>query len=688
VSDLDASWRAGLEPDPDETVSEWAPKPGHRVMPSKGTNRPGPYSHEIAPYLVEIMDHFSASSPTRKVAFMKGAQVGGTDSVAGNAIGYWIHRKPGPIMLVEPTIDMAKAIEKQKIGPLISESKVLRKLVGVGSAVSRNSSDTILYKDFPNGFLRLSGANSAASLSSVSIQYLILDEVDRYPHEIDEDGDPISLAMKRISAFSGRSKVLLISTPTLDETSRIKKEFLGGDRRYYNVPCPHRDADGNEHFIKLEFKDLIWDRTLTRGRYKTVHMCCPKCKGTIVETRHKTAMLARGVWIPENPGADYPSYHLSQMYNPFSAEAWSTIAKEWDESEGSLAKRKTFVNTVLGETWVESVIAPDWEKIYSRKGGYDRGTVPAGIYRLTMGADVGQDHVEVFCWGWGKNRRRALIDWVRFEGSYSDPKTWEGVREFMDKRYELVAHRGVFLQAQSILIDTNRWPEIVRPWIRSQLQVLRIRGVIGKDGKDPNQITWPGYSWETGPDGKKTKTGALKILFANVSALKQELYTALKLERSKEGEIMDGAVMLPNNVTEEVCRQLTSENLIKEDQKGRQRRYWVRISGRRAEALDCHNYARAAVSTLGWDRWNEKTFDRYEKEFTDAAAQHAIAVASHASANLMKKLETVLTTVAETSQDKVELVAQRPAHEGITISGPEAKKFEIPMRKAESWIDD
>ena len=71
------------------------------------------------------MDCLSPSSPIERTVFMKGAQIGGTEC-GNNWIGYVIHQAPGPMMAVQPTVEMAKRNSKQRIDPLIEESEVLR----------------------------------------------------------------------------------------------------------------------------------------------------------------------------------------------------------------------------------------------------------------------------------------------------------------------------------------------------------------------------------------------------------------------------------------------------------------------------------------------------------------------------------------------------------------------------------
>lgn len=114
------AWREGLTPDPLLTVSEWADQ--YRVLSGKSASEPGKWRTNRTPYLKEIMDCLSPTSPVERVVFMKGAQVGGTEC-GNNWIGYVIHLAPGPMMAVAPTVEMAKRNSKQRIDPLIEEPR-------------------------------------------------------------------------------------------------------------------------------------------------------------------------------------------------------------------------------------------------------------------------------------------------------------------------------------------------------------------------------------------------------------------------------------------------------------------------------------------------------------------------------------------------------------------------------------
>src|SRR5512140_1599179 len=229
---LRAAAAAGARPDPFLTISQWADK--YRTLSQRASAEPGPWRTDRTPYLREIMDCLSPSSPVERTVFVKGAQIGGTEC-GNNWIGYVIHQAPGPMMAVQPTVEMAKRNSKQRVDPLIEESEVLRNLVR--DPRSRDSSNTVLSKEFPGGVLVMTGANSAVGLRSMAARYLFLDEVDGYPGDVDGEGDPINLALARTRTFS-RRKVFLCSTPKIAGMSRVESAFEESDKRQYWVPCP------------------------------------------------------------------------------------------------------------------------------------------------------------------------------------------------------------------------------------------------------------------------------------------------------------------------------------------------------------------------------------------------------------------------------------------------------------------
>src|SRR5436189_6442494 len=94
----------GLRPELRLTVSQWADN--YRLLSQRASAEAGRWRTTRTPYLREIMDSLSSSSPYERVVFMKGAQIGGTEC-GNNWLGYIINHAPGPVMSIQPTGEMA-----------------------------------------------------------------------------------------------------------------------------------------------------------------------------------------------------------------------------------------------------------------------------------------------------------------------------------------------------------------------------------------------------------------------------------------------------------------------------------------------------------------------------------------------------------------------------------------------------
>ena len=100
-----------LQPPPEMTLSQWADK--FRRLSAGSSAEPGRWKTAKAPYQKEIMDAITDIT-IKKVVIMSAAQVGKTDAMVLNPIGYYVHYDPSPIMVIQPTIDMAEKFFKRK----------------------------------------------------------------------------------------------------------------------------------------------------------------------------------------------------------------------------------------------------------------------------------------------------------------------------------------------------------------------------------------------------------------------------------------------------------------------------------------------------------------------------------------------------------------------------------------------
>ncbi len=589
-----ASAVAGARPDPLLTISEWADQ--YRVLSTRASAEPGPWRTSRTPYLKEIMDCLSPSSPTERVVFMKGAQLGATEA-GNNWVGYVIHQAPGPMMAVQPTVEMAKRNSKQRIDPLIEESDVLRKLVQ--DPRSRDSGNTVLAKEFPGGLLVMTGANSAVGLRSMAARYLFLDEVDGYPGDVDGEGDPVNLAMARTRTFA-RRKVFLVSTPKVSGVSRIEAAYQESDQRHFWVPCP-----GCGEFQILRFAQVTWPK----GKPGEAVYICEHCRARI-ENHQKHWMLPRGEWRPSSAGdGKTAGFHLPSHYSPVGWFSFADAATMFEKAQNNPTLLQVFVNTVLGETWTQMAEAPDWQRLYDRRESYKIGIVPVGGLFLTAGVDVQRDRIEVQMVAWGRGKQSWLVDHVVLDGDTSRTEVWRGLTDLLNTTYRHEC--GTELAITRMAVDSGWATQEVYAWARQQGpgRVLVIKGYENGTAPigQPNAV-------EVTAAGKKIKRG-VKVWPVATGMLKSELYGWLKLERPSEesGEPFPPGYAHFPQMPEEFFRQLTAEQLIPRIVKGYRKLEWVKTRERN-ESLDCRIYSRAAAAQFGMDRFAERHWAALEAQ--------------------------------------------------------------------------
>jgi phage terminase large subunit GpA-like protein len=585
---------AGLKPDPLLTVSEWADR--YRTLSQRASAEPGPWRTDRTPYLREIMDCLSPSSPVERVVFMKGAQIGATES-GNNWIGYIIHQAPGPMMAVQPTVEMAKRNSKQRIDPLIEESHALRELVK--DPRSRDSGNTILAKEFPGGVLVMTGANSAVGLRSMAARYLFLDEVDAYPGDVEGEGDPVNLALARTRTFA-RRKVFMCSTPKVTGRSRIEAAYAESDQRQFWVPCPNC-----REFQVLKFAQLRWPK----GKPEMVVYVCEYCNQEI-QNHQKHWMLPRGEWRPAAPGqGKVAGFHLSGLYSPVGWFSWADAAKMFTEAQKNPSLLQVFVNTVQGETWTQLGEAPEWQKLYDRREDYQTGLVPRGGLFLTAGADVQKDRIEVEIVAWGRGKESWSVDYRVLEGDTAGPQVWDKLTALLNETFTTTS--GLELAIMQLAVDSGYAATEVYQWARKQGHRVT---VIKGDSRAPALLGNPAPI-EIGPMGARLKKG-VRVWPVNSGMAKEELYRWLRLERPTDEDLEKGQSYPPGychfpRYGEEYFKQITAEQLVTKVVKGYRRHEWQKMRERN-EGLDCRVYARAAASRLGIDRLQEKHWHNLE----------------------------------------------------------------------------
>ena len=606
-------WNRGLRPEPQLTVAEWADQ--YRMLSSKSSNAPGKWRTARTPYLREIMECLSPSSPIEEVIVRKGSQLGFTECNL-NWFGYIIDRAPGPILNVLPSELTAERNSRQRIDSLINETPCLRQKVKDRRV--RDSGNTIELKEFPGGMLIISGAGSAAVLKSMPIRYLNCEEPDSYVRNVQREGSPYILAKKRTVTFKYRRKIYLNGTPSVKGASLIDEEFQETDQRWYFVPCPFCG-----HFQTLRFRDpdgtfrVVWPKT-PEGDHLPEQAAyqCEACAALIPEYK-KTEMLSKGTWRPTAKGKPrVAGFHINALYSPIGWYSWADAAAEYLKACKNPDLMVTFRTHVEGLPYEEPYEAPDWQKLYDRREAYAIGTVPRGALLLTAGADVQKDRIEVEIVGWGRGKESWSVDYRVLDGDTSRPEVWTQLNALLATEWP-VAGSTATLPIRVLCVDAGYATQEVYTWCRQHRQANW--GPAGAAATMPRTVVpvmGSGRHTAIIVNVSKTDTSnrqrGVKVWSLGDPVIKGELYRWLRLPKPEPGSLYPPGFCHFPMYREGYFQQLTAERRSVKLVKGFPRAVWEKDPGARNEALDARVYARAGASIFGLDRMTDKHWAQLE----------------------------------------------------------------------------
>ena len=557
-----------LKPPPDLTLSQWADE--YRVLAQGASALPGRWRTDNAPYQREIMDAITDIS-TPKVVLMTGAQIGKTDMLL-NAIGYYMHYDPAQIMVMQPTIQMAKGFSKEKLSNMIRLTPVLRERV---NEKSRNSGNTILQKMFPGGHVTMVGANSPSSLRMRSIRILLADEIDAYPPTAGNEGDPLLLAGKRLATFWNKKEVD-VSTPTIKGISRIEIEFEHSTQEVWNVPCP---ACG-------ELQPLSWEGVVfDKNNLDEISYCCAKCAVVSSEAEWKERFTG-GKFIAKYPKRKVRGFHLNALASPFAE--WREIVEKFltaneEKKKGNIELLKAWTNTEMGQTWEEEGAQLDPDALMERRKPY-KCEVPKEVICLTAGIDTQDNRFEIEVVGWGRGKESWGIQYKVIFGDPKQPEIWAELDEFLLRTF--VRKDGAQMKIISACMDSGgHFTNQVYKFCK-QRTTRRVFAIRGASRPDAPYIPKPTYS-------NREKAPLFVI---NTDTGKSLLYQRLQVEEPGPG-YCHFPLEEEKGYDETYFKGLSAERMILTYKKGRPCYVWrVKDGGHaRNEALDVRNYATVAL---------------------------------------------------------------------------------------------
>lgn len=571
------------------TLSEWADR--YAFLSAESSAEGGRW-HTL-PYQKGIMDAIT-DAKVEQVTVMKSARVG-YSKILNHTIAFHIHQDPCPIMLVQPTIEDAQGYSKEEIAPMLRDTPCLKGLVSESKA--KDGANTILQKQFPGGTLSLVGANSPRGFRRVSRRVVLFDEVDGYPASAGAEGDQIKLGIRRTEYYWNRT-IVAGSTPTVKDFSRVERMFLQTDQRRYFVPCP--DCG---HMQYLKWPNIRW----TDGDPSTAGYCCESC-GVIIPHSKKRWMVERGEWRATAPGnGKHVGFHIWAAYSYSPNATWPNLVEEFLDAKNDAEQLKTFVNTVLGETWEDEyaskIGATDLlERAASEQ--YQQYVPPAEVLALTIGCDVQDDRLSLSVWGWGREEEGWLIDRVKLYGSPSRPEVWKQLDEILQKPYLNEANEEMKVLCCAIDSGGHHTQEVYQySRERAAMGVIAIKGMSQK-GKPPL-----GKASKVDVDykGKALKKGA-QLFPVGVDTVKSLLFGRLKHNDPGAGYLH----FFPT-IGADYFEELTAEKQILRFRNGYPERVWVKKSQAPNEALDEMNYAYAALHRL-YQKMDRRTiWDQLER---------------------------------------------------------------------------
>jgi phage terminase large subunit GpA-like protein len=530
----------------------------------------------------EILFELSPSSPTEIIALMKAAQIAGS-TAAENRILFEVKEDPGPLLYITATDELAREWDEKRLEPLLELSGLAYKLKPAtsrsGKRVTGSRAKSKTYQG--GGMIYATSYNKTGTLRMQSFRTVIMDEIDSAKHTVSNEGDPRKIAEARTSAYTGRKKILILSTPLLDRTSKIKKAFLEGDQRKYFIPCPFCG-----HMQILEWRHLKFEvDKYNIIKDNSVYYECQnkKCNEKILNG-HKLEILKKGEWRPQNLHAkkNYKSYHLSALYAPVGMVTWFDLCQEFVDAQENPEELQNFVNLRLGETYDDEggASAPGWQEVIGLRDNYKRGTIPKGVLCVTMACDVQEkDRIEAEICGFGEDGRSWSIDYFVFKGSTENSHSgaFKKLKDFiLEKKFPVMP--------SIILIDAGYNTPAVNEFCRNSNSIFPLMGEkYIKNKMFVEKIL--------------TEFGNLRSYRINTDSYKLNLYSKLKLRKDLEDNLPKFYQAFPWDYEDKYFKMLVAEKRIAIIKNGQIINYrWIKKhAGIKNEALDCRVYNYAAI---------------------------------------------------------------------------------------------
>ena len=602
-----------LKPKPKTNALEFAKKHGFLSPESSAvTGRFVPFAYQEEPLKAMSDDDIEL------IVWMKSTRVGYTKLV-NFKVAYNIAEDPATILVFQPNDGKAKDWAKDELKPLIRDMPI------VGEKIIRTREDDLtMKKSFFGGYISSRGGKAVSNYASATARDVVFDEYDRFPDDVDGEGDPYALGVKRIESY-WNGKVIIGSTPRIKDHSKTEAKFNETDKRYRYLPCPHCN-----HYQILEFPNLIIPQEYREGvkHWKTedTKLKCIKCE-ELIDHKNKKQMDSKGRWLQtkeffccdnwQKPkdnehwyyneddkedkkngealcihcdltaeynrnGRKKRGYHIWAGYSFQPNTTWVKIAEAFVDALGNVEKMKSFKNTWLGETFEEKTVKLESNDLLEKVEDYDN--VPDGAKVVLMTVDTQDDRLEYLITAWYKGETSYNIKAGKIMGDPINQHVWDELLRIHDT--PLFEQGGKQLKIYKSFIDMagHKTDEVKKFVRKNKSKFMMLKG----DSREQKEN-------DSRPVAlmKKSTVDESIIMWVSTSKAKDIIFERLTLNQNDDGYIHHNATF-----DEEWFNQITSEKKVfKKNKRGFIEETYIKQRDRN-EALDLLVYQLAAVRLL------------------------------------------------------------------------------------------
>ena len=606
-----------------------------------GAGNSVPWDPLVAPYVIEPMNCL-ASREYDAVIFVGPARTGKTIGLIDGWVIYNVICDPADMLIIQMTEEKAREHSKKRL------ARTFRVSPEVVSRLSPNKNDNNVYdRTFLAGNYLKIGWPSVNIMSSSDYKCVALTDYDRFPEDIDGEGDAFSLASKRTTTFMSSGMTLVESSPGRDvkdvkwrrtspheapPTTGILSLYNRGDRRRWYWPCPHC----GEYFqpcgdVVAGFRDIA-DPVLAS---EAAYIQCPSCSGRIMPEQ-KRELNGRGVWLRdgESINADGSRYgdprrsRIASFWMEGPAAAYQTLS----QLVYKLLTAEQEYETTGSEETLRAVINTDWGLPYHPRASMEQRkselleqraepvlsrSVPDGVNFLVATVDVQAGRHRRFVvqvTGYGSRGERWIIDRYNITQSLrgdsdgesqridpaSYPEDWDVLlTDVFHKSWPLASNPSQQMRLMAMAVDSGGEDGVTdnayKFWRRCRRDGLGKRIYLFKgDSIRRAKLITRTFPDNTGRTGRRAQAaGDVPLWLLQTDALKDRVNNALW--RDSPGP---GYVHFPDWLGSWFYDELTYEERSSDGK-------WSKPGRGANEAFDLMVYAEALVILHGYEkiRW-------------------------------------------------------------------------------------